>query len=159
MSATISACGQYRYDLWRHWNLDLPLVAWLMVNPSTATAETTDPTITRCVNFSTSWGFGRMVVGNLFALRSTDPAALKTHSAPIGPENDFYLDRIISDADTIVCAWGAHGKFRNRGDAVLRRIKAEGKIAHCLRLTKTGQPEHPLYLPAILRPIPIGEAP
>jgi hypothetical protein len=154
MTATISPCGQYRYDLWRHWNLDLPLIAWIMVNPSTATADTTDPTITRCVNFSTSWGFGRMVVGNLFALRSTDPAALKTHSAPIGPENDFYLDRIISDADLIVCAWGTHGKFRNRGDAVLRRIRAAGRVPHCLSRTKGGQPQHPLYLPSDLKAVP-----
>lgn len=158
MSATISACEQYRYDLWREWDSNLPLVVWLMLNPSKADATINDPTIVRCVNFSTTWQFGRLAVANLFALRSTDPAALKTHSAPIGPENDQHIDRLISGADLIVCAWGAHGKFRNRGDAVLRKIKAAGKVAHCLRMTKGGQPEHPLYLPGDLRPVLIDSA-
>lgn len=158
MSATISACGTYRYDLFRQWDgMAVPLILWLMLNPSKADASINDPTIVRCVNFSTDFGFGRMAVANLFALRSTDPAALKTASAPIGPENDAYLDRLIAQADMIVCAWGAHGKFRNRGDNVLRRIRAAGKIPYCLRMTKGGQPEHPLYLPAALRPTPISD--
>lgn len=155
MSAAFSACGTYRYNLWREWDFSLPIVAWIMLNGSTADGSTNDPTIVRCINFSTDAGFGRMVVGNLFGLKSTDPAALKTHSAPIGPENDFYLDMIIRDVDMIICAWGSHGKFRNRGDNVLRRIRAAGKTPHCLRMTKSGQPEHPLYLPGNLRPVPM----
>lgn len=155
MSATISACGQYRYDLWRTWNPAWPLMAFIMLNPSTADAEIDDPTIRRCIQFAKDEGCGRIVVGNLFAYRSTDPAALKLCSAPIGPANDTMLESIMNAADIIVCAWGAHGKFRNRGDIVLRQIKARGKVPHCLRLTKRGQPEHPLYLPSALRPFPM----
>ena len=155
MSATISTCGQYRYTLERSWADPCRWMAFIMLNPSTADAELDDPTIRRCRRFAEDFGFSGFVVGNLFALRSTDPAVMKAHNAPIGPENDAYLDKLIQQADLIVCAWGAHGKFRNRGDNVLRRIRAAGKTPHCLRMTKAGQPEHPLYLPGELRPIPM----
>lgn len=154
MSAIISPCGLYRYALWRQWDsMAVPLILWLMLNPSKADASINDPTVVRCINFSTDFGFGRMAVANLYALRSTNPAALRTATAPIGPENDAHIDRLVAEADMIVCAWGSHGKFRNRGDIVLRRIRGAGKVARCLRMTKSGQPEHPLYLPGALRPI------
>lgn len=48
-----------------------------MLNPSTADAEIDDPTITRCIGFAKSWGFGGLMVGNLWAYRATDPKELK----------------------------------------------------------------------------------
>src|SRR3954451_2301972 len=41
-----------------------------MVNPSTADAETDDPTIRKVKGFSERAGYGHIIVGNLFAFRA-----------------------------------------------------------------------------------------
>ena len=46
-------------------------------------------------------------------------------------------------------AWGNHGKLSNRGREVINLINN----LYCLRITKEGQPTHPLYLPSKLKPI------
>ena len=65
--AIISDCGKYRYQLWRKWDPSLPVVLFIMLNPSQADASEDDPTIRRCINYAKSWGYGGIYVGNLFA--------------------------------------------------------------------------------------------
>lgn len=149
--AVISPCGRYRYALWRALNETrlhrIVSVAFVMLNPSTADAMTNDATIRRCIGFAKRWWCGSLRVANLFALRSTDPEALKTADDPIGPENDAAIWSLCSDADRVVLAWGAHGTLRGRGEAVRRDLIARGKKVYHLGLTKDGEPRHPLYLP------------
>lgn len=98
--ASISACGKYRYRLWREWRsgssnqwdmwteddgvtpamdgagsqLGKPKsCVFVMLNPSTADAKEDDPTIRRCVGFAKALGYDRLEVVNLFAWRATDP--------------------------------------------------------------------------------------
>ena len=59
--------GNYRYLLWREWDSQSKTVSFIMLNPSRADAEINDPTITRCINFARSWGYGRLEIVNLFA--------------------------------------------------------------------------------------------
>lgn len=77
-AAEFSGCGRYRYSLRRRWADGGPPACWIMLNPSTADAEKDAPTIRRCIGFSKAWGHNALVVVNLFALRSTDPTALRT---------------------------------------------------------------------------------
>jgi hypothetical protein len=149
-SAVISDCGAYRYRLERQWNPDLPKVAFIMLNPSTADASHDDPTIRRCINFAKSWGCGSLVVGNLFALRSTDPKALYSHTDPIGPENDRQLLSIARSVRKIICAWGAQGAYLDRGLEVASRLEFFNLEA--LRTTTDGHPGHPLYIAATTKP-------
>jgi hypothetical protein len=72
--AACPVCEVYRYELRRVWDAQLGLACWVMLNPSTADANEDDPTIRRCVNFARTWGYGGIVVRNLFALRATDPS-------------------------------------------------------------------------------------
>lgn len=142
--------GDYRYWLTRTWDAAAEPMTWIMLNPSTADAETDDPTIRRCIGFAKAWGFGSFRVVNLFALRSTDPAALRSHPDPIGPKNDEYLRDATADVSLTVAAWGNHGAFLGRGYAVAASIPR----LHVLNMTKEGQPAHPLYLPKTREPMP-----
>lgn len=69
----LSEYQSYRYRLWRIWDQVKPKVMFIMLTPSTADADTDDPTIRRCIGFAKSSGFGGLYVGNLFAYRSTQP--------------------------------------------------------------------------------------
>lgn len=120
--ALISDDGVYRYRLHRTWDSAKPTVAFLMLNPSTADATEDDPTIRRCIGFAKEWGYGTLIVGNLFALRSTDPERLTEHPEPVGPENDAHLMSICGAADQTIAAWGTRGSFGSRGYEVVEML-------------------------------------
>ncbi|HEY2848317.1 MAG TPA: DUF1643 domain-containing protein [Gemmatimonadaceae bacterium] len=150
--------GKYRYNLTRTWDEGLPRVCFVMLNPSTADASQDDPTIRRCIGYAQALGAGSLEVVNLYALRATDPRALAKDAAPIGPDNDKYIELAARSATTVVCAWGAHAHARGRGRQVLALLRRIGAQPMCLKQTKAGYPSHPLYLPAALRPVPLRGA-
>jgi hypothetical protein len=47
----------------------------------------------------------------------------------------------------VVLAWGAHAARLERPAKVLGLLRRMGAEPHCLRLTASGHPEHPLRLP------------
>lgn len=162
-----SPCRKYRYTLWREWPLDIfaghegtaqgparreSYVQFIGLNPSTADETKNDPTVTRCIDFARRWGFGSMVMSNLFAWRDTLPENMKAAPAPIGPDNDQWLLELASGAGLVVAAWGNHGKHMGRQDAVKKLLEAiEMK---CFLITGQGCPIHPLYQPAARQLIP-----
>ncbi len=147
--AVFDSTERYRYRLTRIWDLSKPLCGWIMLNPSTADAETLDPTVRRCVSFARSWGCGGIEVGNLFALRSTDPKALYAYEDPVGWGNDKALHQIVRTcAFGTVAAWGVHGAHRGREEEVRDMLPNLLQLG----LTQDGHPKHPLYLRAGLRP-------
>jgi hypothetical protein len=158
--AIISPCEKYRYTLSRTWDEGLPVVCFVMANPSTADAENPDPTITRCINFSRAWGYGGLVVVNCFAFRATDPKDLllarKGGVDVVGPENDHHVRVALDGAGCTVAAWGAlHKSLSFRVACVhgrLRQLAADRLV--CLGLTKAGAPRHPLFVPAKAKLIP-----
>lgn len=141
-NAVFSRCRKYRYVLRRSWQLDLPQVLFVALNPSTADESTDDATVRRCVGFGRDWGFGGIVIANLFAYRSSDPAALRTAKNPVGPKNDRWLESLSGEAGITVAAWGAHGNLNGRAEIVLPKLKN----VHVLGRTQGGDPRHPLYL-------------
>jgi len=151
--AEISECGQYRYALWRRWSHG-PQVLFVGLNPSTADATLDDPTIRRCIGFAKAWGYGGLLMANLFAWRATDPRHMIAASDPVGPRNDHALIKAHGQSALAVAAWGAQGSFLGRD----RLVRALLPRLHILRLTKSGQPGHPLYLPSSLRPVPWVDA-
>lgn len=143
--ATFDKSGAYRYTLGRSWDATKGRCAFVMLNPSTATASELDPTVRRCVGFAKRWDFGSLEVGNIFALRSTDPEELYKVEDPVGPENDKQLIGIQSRAAIVVAAWGNHGAHQKRGAAVRDLLQPGGRV-YCLGATNEGQPKHPLYV-------------
>ena len=119
--------GEYRYWLRRGLCMNGRTLVMVMLNPSTADHTTDDPTIRRCIGFGREMNYGTLLVLNLFALRATNPAELRNHPNPVGPNNDAHMDR---DRE------------------MLRLVAGEGFDLHCLaNPTKNGLPRHPLYLP------------
>lgn len=156
--AIFSPCRSYRYLLESVWDALLGVVTFILLNPSTATHVASDPTNVRGERFTRAWGYGAMRYVNLFAFRTVKPAAMMSVADPIGPDNDTAILEACRDAALIVCAWGNHGTYLDRATEVKTMLIAEGHTLHILRLTKTGQPQHPLYLPARLQPAQWVEA-
>lgn len=148
-SALLSECGQYRYELRRTWDTAKTTVLFIGLNPSVADAEIDDNTIRVLCGYAERWGYGGLVVANLFAYRSTDRGALVKVSDPIGPENNQHLQRLVSEVETVVCVWGGDGRLFGRSSEVLTMVPKP----KCLTVLKSGQPGHPLYKDGKLVPI------
>lgn len=141
--ASLSACKEYRYSLWRIWDEHKSYVLFICLNPSTADDSNDDATVKKCVKYAEDWGYGGVYIANLFALRSKDPNELFKSNDPIGPDNNSRIIQLSKKAGVIVAAWGNHGSYMSRDKYILDRIPN----LKCLNVNKTGQPAHPLYQP------------
>jgi hypothetical protein len=150
--ALFSSCRRWRYLLWRRWDERLPVANFLMLNPSTADEFQLDPSCTRARVYAERWGYGSLIVTNLFGWRATDPTAMKAVQEPVGRGNDRAILRAAREAGIVVCAWGNHGAHLERSAAVLGLLKKARIPLHALRMNGAGEPAHPLYLPGNLRP-------
>jgi hypothetical protein len=147
-SAIFSDCREYRYTLIREWD-NGQTVTFIGLNPSTADEASDDPTIRRCIGFAKSWGYGRLQVVNLFGFRATHPKDLLAADDPVGVDNDEYLFSLAQQSSLVVAAWGVRGTYRSRHRQVIQQLPG----LHYLKLTCSGQPQHPLYLPKNLKPL------
>lgn len=135
----------YRYQLWRDWDI-FETGTYLMViglNPSTADEHVDDPTVRKCIGFAKRWGYGALVMTNIFAWRDTQPADMKRAAEPVGELNDTTLRTLSGGASMVLAAWGNHGAYHGRAAEVLGMIPN----LHYLRLNANGSPMHPLYVP------------
>lgn len=138
VSATADIRGDYRYRLTRVWDEALPTLTFVLLNPSTADATTTDRTLGRCIDFARREGFGGLVIVNLYAFRARDPKVMKRALDPIGPDNDEVLAGLTG---TVIAGWGNH--------ANPARVAAALEILpplHALGINKSGAPTHPLLI-------------
>lgn len=140
--AWYSECGRYRYRLTQVWGAG-PLMAAVLLNPSTATEAAGDATLARLALRARAAGFAGLDLCNLFALRSRDPRALTRAADPAGPANAQVLAAL---AGPVLCGWGNAGLAAGR--AFARRARAAGQRLVHLGLTGAGAPRHPLYVAA-----------
>lgn len=138
-TAVLSPCKNYRYQLTREWGSG-SVVNFVMLNPSTADADTDDHTIRKCMGFARRWGCDGIHVYNLFALRSTDPDNLYGHPDPIGPDNDEHLRHAAMCGHPTIFAWGRHGQLRGRA-AKVAPMFADARV---IKRNLDGSPMHPL---------------
>lgn len=150
--ALFSPCRRWRYLLWRRWDEARPLANFLMLNPSTADEVKLDPSCTRARIYAERWGYGGLIVTNLFGWRATDPDEMKAAKDPVGRGNDGAILAAAREAAIVVCAWGNHGAHNERSGHVLSRLRSAGLSLHMLRINGSGEPAHPLYLPGSLAP-------
>lgn len=166
-TAQFSGDRVFRYWLQIVENSDLPLVAFVCLNPSTANKVKDDNTVRKCRKYARKWGYGGVRMLNLFAYRATDPLGMVRWRAlgkdVVGPANE--LERLLRltiegcTVDRIVAAWGSvHTRFGLNGDFIIDRGREVfGKISpmglEALQFTKDGHPRHPLYLKDSCDPI------
>ena len=156
-AALFSPDRRYRYLLTRRTGFGEKAVNFIMLNPSTDDAVKNDPTIRRCIGFANSWGCGWLHVTNLSPLRATDPRTLLA----AGPEPEDVWNRNLDhnmesagSSDLVVAAWGVHGEAEGRAERVLATLRDAGREVCCLGTTRQGNPLHPLYVPAVTKPVP-----
>jgi len=152
--ALYSDCERYRYALTRVWDPAGRRVAFVMLNPSTATEVQNDPTVERCERRARALGYGAFRVTNIFSWRDTDPKKMRAAEEPVGPANDAAILAAAEWAGDVVCAWGTHGAHLDRGPAVERLLRASNARLMHLGLSKHGHPKHPLYIGYAVQPMP-----
>lgn len=152
----VTECAPRRYGRYRYF-LEVRIaeehartLAVILKNPSTASAERSDPTVGKVEAWARKKRFGRIRYVNLFALRSPYPEELNAHSyrVMVGRDNDAWIKRSLEGADVVVAAWGNpngvdSGKYERRIAEVSRllervRVRALGPP------TKRGHPRHGL---------------
>lgn len=150
--------NEYRTRLYRTWAPAEQRLTFIMLNPSTADGETDDATIRICMGRAQRMGFGGIKVTNLFQLRSTDPAALQRHPDPVGPDANRAIEQAISyPTGMVIAGWGDDGTVKGHHRPRWREVTElvcydMGVPLYALRLTKAGQPCHPLRIPYSQQP-------
>ena len=156
-SAAVSECGLYRYSLMRrlspelwHGHLKPGIVLWVLNNPSTADGTADDATVRKCWRYTVGWGYGCMEFINTNPWRSTDPKLAQHPPEQAMAINDEWLRNATTDSVITICAWGdkANMELARRAHAVMRTL---GPL-YAMRVTKAGNPQHPLYLPGDTKP-------
>lgn len=156
--ADLSRCGAFRWTLTRSWSSEGGRVCFIGLNPSTADHCRDDPTVLRWIHFARAWGYGGFVAVNLYPFRSSSPADARAWAnwQENGPdyyardrlwENETVLVREAKAAALVVPCWGAGVWDPMYVDHVLEMIQ-EGEAPwpdlHCLGLTASGDPKHPM---------------
>lgn len=147
-SAILSQDWLHRFQLLRVWDTEKPKVAFIGLNPSTADANNDDPTIRRCIRFAKDWGYGGIIMVNLFSFRATSPADMKAHHEPNREENVNFILSAAHDARVVICAWGANGDYLKQNEWIKKLLRDRDIPMGCLGKTKDGHPRHPLYIKA-----------
>ena len=152
-----SDCKKFRYSLCRNFGAGKGSINFIMLNPSTADLVHNDPTIHRCEQRAIAEGFEQMVITNIFAYRATEPKDMKAfYAKKPRKEYEINFDKIrgfAESSDKIICAWGNHGALMNTADKVRDVLKPYQKKVFYLKLNKSGEPQHPLYLAASLEAV------
>jgi hypothetical protein len=154
--ACFNAHRTHRYVLWRNWEHGKPIMAVVMLNPSVANEFELDPTLRRVFRYAKAWGFGGMRILNAFSLVSTFPERL-LHAELVSETNDDHIIDVVTSAHRTMVGWGT---YLDKAKLVwrvpeLRYMLARHAIGPVMawRITATGQPSHPLYLPGEIEPV------
>ncbi len=135
---------RYRHRLRAEWDAAKPMLAFMMLNPSTANHLVDDATFRLCIGRAYRLGYGAVELVNTNDWRATHPSELPKVLHPVSADNFAYVTDTAHRADLLVCAWGTHPLADTK--YWLRTFYLFGldhKLRH-LGLTKGGHPRHPL---------------
>jgi hypothetical protein len=115
---------EFRYYLKRVWDKTLPIVAFVLFNPSESTELLTDPTVNNCISLALRWHCGGIIIVNLYAKISSISEKLKSkYAASIGVRNDEFIEIAALESNCIVAAWGQFDGVKARAKAVMKLLE------------------------------------
>ena len=88
------------------------------------------------MGFAQQWGYGSLLLVNLFSFRATAPAALSAVSDTVGLGANRWLRRAGTESQLLVAAWGNGGQLYERASNVAYLIEH----AQCLGVTAQAKP-------------------
>ncbi|ATB38162.1 hypothetical protein CYFUS_003593 [Cystobacter fuscus] len=119
-------------------------------NPSTATREGSDNTVSKLVNVARQWGYSRLLMANVFSYCDKDPSKLKAPSLVLWDRHtDRFLKAMVANAEAVLCCWGASAMDINAGRcaAIEALLRATNKPLFCIGYSRgTVIPRHPSRL-------------
>jgi hypothetical protein len=149
-AAEISPCERYRYWLEREWEKGKPTLVVCMLNPSTADAHQEDPTLLALIHFAQLWGYGGLVIVNLYGWRSPHPRAMMIAPARLDEVNrqrgrEAMLVAATMGQGRMLVAWGNDGDFEGEAQRFVDFAADQvGVDLICLGTTLSGAPKHPM---------------
>jgi len=152
VTARFSVCERYRYELSEVWDSKRPMLLWILMNPSVANLDHSDPTLIKTGKYARAWGVGGQLIGNVHAYRATNSNDMLKVDDPVGPENNNALVKMAKRSELTVLAYGIPPKRLSERDIYVANLLAETYDLYCLKLNSDGSPSHPLYLPGNLQP-------
>lgn len=152
----VTGCAPRKYGRYRYF-LEVRIaeehartLTVILKNPSTASAERSDPTVGKVEAWARRNEYGRIRYVNLFALRSPYPEELNAHPyrVMVGRGNDAWIKESLHGADLVLAAWGnPNGVDPQKYDRRIAEVSLflEGVRARALGApTKLGYPRHGL---------------
>ena len=140
-------------DGWRD-ALARKTVAFITFNPRFTDTKADDALMRRCIAFSANWGYRRLLMTHLFSRVTSDLAELRRADVKDIANNDEWILDAARQSNLVICAWGVHGAFRGRAEAVLRLIERTGTPIACIGETTKHHPRHPLSAALETKPTP-----
>lgn len=142
---------KWRYTLGR---AGLPTLFVVGLNPSTATAERSDPTVSRVAKVAKANGYAGFAMLNLYPIRATDYRTLPAKVDKVAFDRNLdAIEALVTEhaAPTLWAAWGEsvlhHRFFMRSRDELIRRLQPHRpKWVRFGELTATGHPRHPSRL-------------
>lgn len=147
--AVISDCLLYRYEARRIWDTTKPILVVCMLNPSRADASINDPTVLALIHFGKLWGYGGLLIVNLYAFRASKPQEMFAQGRKaFGPDNENYIKAAIeyaaANGGKMLVAWGNDGHVGGYYTYVALLAQEKKVDLVCLGKTNSGQPKHPM---------------
>lgn len=124
------------------------------INPSTATNEKTDPTISRVNGYLKKYNFDGFKMLNLYPLRATNLNDLPlAFDSDIHTKNLMEIKYALESSNAILCAWGnliVKRPYLKKCFFDISKLIIQSKVPTCcLGITKSGNPLHPLARVAV----------
>lgn len=150
MRSGATLIGRYRYELWRIWDDELPLILFIGLNPSRANKTDDDPTIRRLIGFTKRYGYGGFYIGNLSPVINPYKFEYDNKQSTI---NYRYVIGMEKRAKIKVIMWGNGGSEVPSG-----MLDQYDEGAYCFGKTNIGHPKHPVRITYNTNLIPYNEA-